>query len=94
MTVIPHRVKRNGKVYYGLIDVKRVDRKTVQEYVRYSGKDPWSKNNITLDKVLPYVTGLMDVDISDTEIREMLNNIGINCNISLQQILCRRTTGN
>jgi hypothetical protein len=30
MTVIPHKVKRNGKEYYELVDVKRVRGKTLR----------------------------------------------------------------
>jgi len=41
MTTIPvKRRSKSGKVYYNLIDEKRVNGKVVQKYVGYLGKDP------------------------------------------------------
>jgi len=41
MTTIPvKRRSKSGKVYYNLIDEKRVNGKVVQNYVGYLGKDP------------------------------------------------------
>ena len=82
MTIIPHRVKRKGKEYYELIDVKRIGGKTVQKYVGYLGKDPKSKVEITYGDILPYVNRLMDLEITDSEIQDILKKIGIDAGIS------------
>ena len=37
MTVIPNKIKRNGKEYYELIGVNRVGGKTAQKYAVYLG---------------------------------------------------------
>ena len=47
MTVIPHKVKRQGKEYYELIDVKRVKGKTVQKYVGYLGRTRTQKRRLS-----------------------------------------------
>ena len=77
MTVIPHRVKRNGKEYYELIDVKRVRGKTVQKYVGYLGKSPNAKNEIEPEIVLQYLQRLLKKGISQEEIGEILKKMGI-----------------
>jgi ABC-type transport system involved in cytochrome c biogenesis ATPase subunit len=82
MIVIPHKVKRKGKEYYQLIDVKRVRGKTVQKYVVYLGKSIASKSEISIGEILPYVTRLMDLEVPDSEIYEILGKIGIDSDIS------------
>ena len=57
MTIIPHRVKRKGKEYYELIDVKRIGGKSVQKYVGYLGKDPKSKWRSHTATYCPMLTG-------------------------------------
>lgn len=82
MTVIPHKVKRGGKEYYELIDVKRVNGKTIQKYVGYLGKSPASKIDLAGKDILPYVERLLGAEISDVEISGILKKIGIDCDIS------------
>lgn len=82
MTLIPHKVKRNGKEYYELVDVKRVNGKVRTTYVGYLGKNPKSKMEISYGEILPYVTRLMDLEITDAEIHEILKKIGIDSDIS------------
>ena len=66
MTLIAKKVKRkNGKTYYTLVDERRVGDRVIQKYVGYLGKDPKSKNEITFGEVLPYVTRLMDLEVTD-----------------------------
>ncbi|MHB8361736.1 MAG: hypothetical protein ACYDDC_08065 [Thermoplasmataceae archaeon] len=77
MTAIPHKVKRNGKEYYELIDVKRVNGKTVQKYVGYLGKNPKSKVEINYKDILPYVERLINMKVSQEEIDSILKKIGI-----------------
>ncbi len=77
MTIIPHKVKRNGKEYYELINVKRVNGKTVQKYVGYLGKDPKSKIEVNPSDILPYIGRLLTMGISQEEIDEILKKIGI-----------------
>ena len=77
MTVIPHKVKRQGKEYYELIDVKRVRGKTVQKYVGYLGKNPNSKKEIEPGDLLLYITRLLDKNISQEDIDSILKKIGI-----------------
>lgn len=80
--VIVKRKSKSGRVYYNLVDEKRVNGKVVQRYVGYLGKDPKSKSEITFGEVLPYVTRLMDLEISDAEIHNVLKKIGIDADIS------------
>ncbi len=83
VTLIAKKVTRkNGRTYYSLVDEKRVDGKVVQKYVGYLGKDPGSKSEITFGDLLPYVTRLMDLEVTDADIRGILKRIGIDCNIS------------
>ena len=77
MTVIPHKVKRNGKKYYELIDVKRVKGKTVQTYVGYLGKNPRSKIDVNPKEILPYLERLLTLGISQEDINSILKKIGI-----------------
>ena len=82
MTVIPRKVKRKHGEYWELVDVKRVNGKVVQKYVGYLGKNPGSKVDLTGKEILPYVERLLDIEISDSEIRDILKKIGIDCDIS------------
>ena len=72
----------NGKEYYKLYEVKRVNGKVRTKYVGYLGKNPNSKKEITGREILPYVERLLDIEISDSEIRDILKKIGIDCDIS------------
>ncbi len=74
--------RANGKVYYKLYEVKRIKGKVKTKYVGYLGKDPMSKIEITYGDILPYVTRLMDLEITDVEIHQILKKIGIDVNIS------------
>ena len=85
MTLVAKKVTRkngNGKVYYSLVDQRRVNGKIVQKYVGYLGKDPKSKVEMSYGEIMPYVNRLMDLEISDTEINEILKRIGIDVDIS------------
>ncbi len=78
MTVIPvKRKSRSGKVYYNLVDEKRVNGKVVQKYVGYLGKSLNAKNEIEPGDTLPYVTRLISKGISQEEIDSILKKIGI-----------------
>ena len=78
MTVIPVKRKSNsGKVYYNLVDTKRVKEKVVQKYVGYLGKSPKGKNEIEASNIFPYVERLLNKGISQEEINEILKKIGI-----------------
>jgi hypothetical protein len=77
MTVIPHKVKRNGKEYYELIDVKRVKGNTVQKYVGYLGKNLQSKTEVKPEDIFRYVERLFNLGISQEEINSILKKIGI-----------------
>jgi phenylalanyl-tRNA synthetase beta subunit len=76
------RKSKSGKVYYNLIDEKRVNGKVVQKYVGYLGKDLNSKREVAFRDVLPYVTRLMDLEITDADIHHILKKIGINADIT------------
>ena len=83
MTLVVKKIKTQGKnSYYKLVDEKRVDGKVVQKYVGYLGMDPKSKNEISFGDVLPYVTRLMDLEISDSEIHGILKKIGIDSDVT------------
>jgi len=78
MTTIPvKRKSKSGKVYYNLIDEKRVNGKVVQKYVGYLGKDPKSKNEVKSRDILPYIERLLNIGISQEEIDQILKKIGI-----------------
>lgn len=81
-TVIPHKVKRNGKEYYELVNVKRVGGKSIQKYLGYLGKDPKSKVEISYGDILPYVNRPLSLEITDSEIREILRKMGIDADTS------------
>ena len=74
--------RANGKEYYKLYEVKRVNGKVRTKYVGYLGKSPGSKVDLTGKEILPYVERLLDIEISDSEIRDILKKIGIDCDIS------------
>ncbi|MGC8693553.1 MAG: hypothetical protein ACP5RY_04750 [Thermoplasmata archaeon] len=54
----------------------------MQEYVGYLGKTPDSKKEIELGQVLPYLIRLLSKVISQEEIREILQKIGINYDLT------------
>ena len=58
MTLVVKKVTRKGneRVYYSLVDEKRVNGKVVQKYVGYLGKDPKSKSEIMFGDIPPSVT--------------------------------------
>ena len=68
--------RANGKEYYKLYEVKRVNGKVKTKYVGYLGKSPGSK-----EEILQYVFRLMKKDLTDVEIKDILNKIGINYDI-------------
>ena len=83
MTLVVKKIKAQGKnSYYKLVDEKRINGKVVQKYVGYLGKDPRSKNEISFGEVLPYVTRIMDLEISDSEMHEVLKKIGIDSDLT------------
>ena len=83
MTVVVRKEKRkNGKAYYKLYDVKRVNGKVKSKYVGYLGKDPSSKNEISYGEMMQYVHRLMDIEICDSDIHNILKKIGIESNIT------------
>jgi hypothetical protein len=78
MTVIPvKRKSKSGKVYYNLVDEKRVNGKVVQNYVGYLGKSLNSKTEIDPEQIVKYVSRLLDKGISQEEIDQILKKIGI-----------------
>jgi len=78
MTTIPvKRKSKSGKVYYNLIDEKRVNGKVVQKYVGYLGKDPKSKNEVKSRDILPYIERFLNIGIGQEEIDQILKKIGI-----------------
>ena len=78
MTVIPvKRKSKSGKVYYNLVDEKRVNGKVVQNYVGYLGKSLNSKTEIDPEQIVKYVSRLLNKGISQEEIDQILKKIGI-----------------
>ena len=78
MTLRPRKVvRKDGKEYYELIDVKRVRGKTVQKYIGYLGKSPNSKNEIEPEILMQYVQRLLNKEIGQDEIGEILKKMGI-----------------
>ena len=73
MTLRPKKVvRRDGKMYYSLVDKKRVNGKVVQKYVGYPGKPPNSKNEIEPEILMQYVQRLLNKGIGQDEIGEIL----------------------
>ncbi|EQD77848.1 hypothetical protein B1A_02668 [mine drainage metagenome] len=78
MTIIPvKRKSKSGKVYYNLVDEKRVNGKVVQKYVGYLGKSPKSKTEVKPEDILKYVERLLNLEVSQEEINSILRKIGI-----------------
>ena len=78
MTVIPvKRKSKSGKVYYNLVDEKRVGGKVVQKYVGYLGKSLNSKTDVDPEQIIKYVSCLLKKGISQEEIDQILKKIGI-----------------
>ena len=48
----------------------------------YLGKDPKSKVEISYGDILPYVSRLMDLEITDAGMHDILRKIGIDSDIS------------
>ncbi|MGC8630704.1 MAG: hypothetical protein ACP5T1_06965, partial [Thermoplasmata archaeon] len=83
MTIVVRKKKnKNGKEYYDMVDVRRVNGNVKIKYVGYLGKTPDSKKEIELGQVLPYLTRLLSKGISQEEIREILHKIGINYDLT------------
>lgn len=55
----------------------------MQKYVGYLGKNPNKKKEINVKDMFPYLGGLLDIEITDVEIKDILMKIGIDCDISL-----------
>ena len=73
MIIIPKKINtKSGNSYYKLVDVKRVNGKIVQKYVGYLGKNPNSKKEINGKDILPNVERLLDIEITDVEIKDIL----------------------
>lgn len=82
MTLIPHKVKRNGHEYYELVDVKWVNGRTVHRYVGYLGKNLTSKMDVTGKDLMHYVERLLNAHISDSEIKRILEKLELPTEIS------------
>ena len=82
MTIIPHRVKRRGHEYYELIDVRRINGKTVQKYVGYLRKDPNSKREIEPEELMPYIERLLKKGIGVDQVSPILKKLGIEYDVS------------
>ena len=74
--------RANGKAYYKLYDTRRIKGKVKTTYVGYLGKDPKSKVEISYGDILPYMSRLMDLEITDAEMHDILRKIGIDSDIS------------
>ncbi len=66
-----------------MVDVQRVKGKVKIRYVEYLGKAPDSKTKIELGQILPYVIRVLSKGISQEEIREIMQKIGINYDLTL-----------
>lgn len=77
MTLIPHKVKRNGHEYYELVDERWVNGKPVIKYAGYLGKSPYSKTEVDPEQIVKYVSSLLKKGISQEETDEVLKKIGI-----------------
>lgn len=78
MTIMPvKRKSKSGRIYYNLVDEKRVKGKVVQKYVGYLGKSPNSKKEMEPGDILPYLHRLLNKGISQEEIGSILKKIGI-----------------
>ena len=83
MTITTRKHKsKSGKEYYELVDVRRVKGKVVTRYVGYLGKNLNSKVELTGKHIFLYVERLLSAEISDSDIRDILKKIGIDCDIS------------
>ena len=71
------RKSKSGKVYYNLVDEKRVNGKVVQNYVGYLGKSLNSKTEVDPDQIVMYVSRLLKKGISQEETDVVLKKIGI-----------------
>ena len=78
MAIVLKKIKRpNGKEYYNLVDVRRVNGKVVMKYVGYLGKSPKSIQELTPEQLLPYVRRLIDTELTDVEMQHILKKMGV-----------------
>ncbi|MCL5786525.1 MAG: hypothetical protein M1151_07685 [Candidatus Thermoplasmatota archaeon] len=78
MGITVRRERRgNGKEYYKVYDVRRVNRKIVQKYVGYLGKSPGSKREIDPETLLLHVERLLKKEMSQEDISAVLKRMGI-----------------
>ncbi|WP_298409737.1 hypothetical protein [Ferroplasma sp.] len=83
MTLVVKKIRSSGeKSYYKLVDAKRVNGKVVQKYVGYLGTNPNSKVEVSYGALMPYVERLMNLELSDSEIKDILKKLGIDWDIS------------
>ncbi len=76
------KIKRaNGCEYYNLVEVKRVHGKVVTRYVGYVGKTPKSKQELTPEKILPYVARLLSLDLTDIDVVTVLKKMGVEMDV-------------
>ncbi len=49
----------------------------MQKYAGYLGQDPRSEIKISYAEIMPYVSRMMDLEVSDTGIHDILKKTGI-----------------
>ena len=82
MAIVLKKIKRpNGKEYYNLVDVRRVNGKVVTKYVGYLGKSPKSIQELTPEQLLPYVRRLIDTELTDVEMQHILKKMGVETDV-------------
>ena len=82
MTVYPKKRRtKAGKEYYELWDAKRVDGKVVMKYVGYLGKTPKSIQELTPERLLPYVQRLLDMELTDVDMARILKKMGVETDV-------------
>ena len=82
MTIVLKKIKRpNGKEYYNLVDVRRVNGRVVTKYVGYLGKSPKSIQELTPEQLLPYVRRLIDTELTDVEMQRILKKMGVETDV-------------
>ena len=55
--IVVKRKSKSGRVYYNLIDERRIKGKVVQKYVGHLSKSPNSKNEIEPEILMQYFNG-------------------------------------
>ena len=82
MAIVLKKIKRaNGKEYYNLVEVKRVNGKVVTKYVGYLGKTPKSIQELTPEQLLPYVRRLLDKELTDVDMARILKKMGVETDV-------------